>query len=145
VHTVLVTHAHPCSPFALLWRQWVRPEQPLTVVGPEPHRQRPAPRADGSGPARIGVRPRAAGGTFGDALDHGTRHLDLATFPAELARLRAVGAIAADTDVVAVHLGHHDRPARSSHTRLAVSGARIVHDGTTVRTGGGRSAVRREA
>src|SRR3954471_16712512 len=38
VHTVLITHAHPdhCSPFALLWRHWVRPGEPLTVVGPAP-------------------------------------------------------------------------------------------------------------
>ena len=39
---------------------------------------------------------------------HGTQHLDLATFPDQLRRLRAVGAINDASDVVAVHLSHHN-------------------------------------
>jgi adenosylcobinamide kinase/adenosylcobinamide-phosphate guanylyltransferase len=83
--------------------------------------------------------------TFGDVLDHGTRHLDLATFPTELARLRAAGAVTDDTDVVAVHLSHHNPPGPQLARRLAGSGARTVPDGTTVRTAGDRAVVRREA
>lgn len=48
--------------------------------------------------------------TFGDKADHGTGHLDLATFPVELERLRAVGAVTEATTVVAVHLSHHNPP-----------------------------------
>jgi phosphoribosyl 1,2-cyclic phosphodiesterase len=207
VHTVLVTHAHPdhCAPFALLWRQWARPGQPLTVLGPaevldacrpwlapagsvvlvevEPgsslicggYRVR-ALAADHEVPTVVydvtapdghrllyatdtGPLPAATiaalGGaafdlvlleeTFGDALDHGTRHLDLATFPAELARLRNAGAVTSDTDVVAVHLGHHNPPLPRLARRLAECGARLVPDGTTVPAGGGRADGRREA
>ena len=207
VHTVLVTHAHPdhCSPFALLWRHWVRPDQPLTVVGPAPVLQVCRPWLDPDGPVSLveagpgtsllcgGYRIRALaadhevptviyevtgpdGGrvlyatdtgpfpattvdalrgaeldlllleeTFGDVLDHGTRHLDLRTFPGELSRLRAAGAVTAATDVVAVHLGHHNPPAPELARRLSACGARLVEDGTTLLTGGGRAAARREA
>lgn len=48
--------------------------------------------------------------TFGRATDHGTGHLDLTTFPAQVARLRDAGAITTTTTVVAVHLSHHNPP-----------------------------------
>jgi adenosylcobinamide kinase/adenosylcobinamide-phosphate guanylyltransferase len=83
--------------------------------------------------------------TFGDVLDHGTRHLDLHTFPSELSRLRAAGAVTRATDVVAVHLGHHNPPAPELARRLTPWGARLVEDGTTLLTRGGRAAARREA
>ncbi|MDT0277924.1 MBL fold metallo-hydrolase [Blastococcus goldschmidtiae] len=67
--------------------------------------------------------------TFGDRLDHGTQHLDLATFPAQLARLRAAGAVTDGTDVVAVHLSHHNPPAGLLAGRLAEHGARVLPDG----------------
>ncbi|RBY79305.1 cobalamin biosynthesis protein CobU [Blastococcus sp. TF02-09] len=73
--------------------------------------------------------------TFGDRLDHGTGHLDLATFPAQLERLRAVGAVTAGTDVVAVHLGHHNPPEAVLTARLAAAGARLLPDGAELRTG----------
>ncbi|RBY95543.1 cobalamin biosynthesis protein CobU [Blastococcus sp. TF02-8] len=73
--------------------------------------------------------------TFGDHLDHGTGHLDLSTFPDQLDRLRAVGAVTAATDVVAVHLSHHNPPAHLLADRLAALGARLVPDGTTVGAG----------
>jgi adenosylcobinamide kinase/adenosylcobinamide-phosphate guanylyltransferase len=207
VHTVLVTHAHPdhCAPFALLWRQWVRADQPLTVVGPAPVLDACRPWLAPDAPVALvearpgnslvcgGYRIRALAAdhevptvlydvtgpdgdrllyatdtgplpastiealrgtaldlvlleeTFGDVLDHGTLHLDLATFPGELARLRAVGAVTADTDVVAVHLGHHNPPGPLLAHRLAACGARIVPDGTALPAGGGRAAVAREA
>ena len=67
--------------------------------------------------------------TFGDRLDHGTGHLDLGTFGAQLDRLRAVGAVTTGTDVVAVHLGHHNPPAAILAGRLAAAGARLLPDG----------------
>ncbi|UOY03004.1 MBL fold metallo-hydrolase [Blastococcus sp. PRF04-17] len=78
--------------------------------------------------------------TFGDVVDHGTRHLDLASFPRELDRLRGVGAVTGQTDVVAVHLGHHNPPRHALEARLAAHGARLVDDGTTIVTGGRRGA-----
>lgn len=73
--------------------------------------------------------------TFGDAVGHGTGHLDLSTFPRELARLRAQGAVSASTDVVAVHLSHHNPPPAELDRRLATWGARTVPDGTLLQTG----------
>jgi phosphoribosyl 1,2-cyclic phosphodiesterase len=83
--------------------------------------------------------------TFGDAVDHGTGHLDLETFPAQLRRLRSVGAVTDGTDVVAVHLSHHNPPAPVLAERLAAHGARIVTDGTTVTSGGGQATLPRGA
>jgi adenosylcobinamide kinase/adenosylcobinamide-phosphate guanylyltransferase len=83
--------------------------------------------------------------TFGDVVDHATCHLDLSTFPTELARLRAAGAVTGATDVVAVHLAHHNPPAPELARRLATAGARLVEDGTTLLTRGGRATARREA
>ena len=96
--------------------------------------------------------------TFGDHTSHGTDHLDLHTFPEQLRRLRAVGAVTDDTDVVAVHLSHHNPPTPELSRRLAAWGARVVDDGSTLgsrpprrapgRTlvvGGARSGKSREA
>ncbi len=69
--------------------------------------------------------------TFGDFLDHRTQHLDLITFPEELRRLGAVGAIHGMSDVVAVHLSHHNP--QDVAERLAPWGARVVPDGTVLR------------
>jgi adenosylcobinamide kinase / adenosylcobinamide-phosphate guanylyltransferase len=70
--------------------------------------------------------------TFGDHTGHGTDHLDLATFPEQLRRLRAVGAVTGATDVVAVHLSHRNPPPAELSRRLAQWGARVVEDGTTL-------------
>ena len=96
--------------------------------------------------------------TFGDHTGHGTDHLDLTTFPEQLRRLRAVGAVTDDTDVLAVHLSHRNPAPTELSRRLAQWGARVVHDGTTLgerpdrspagRTvviGGARSGKSREA
>ncbi|HET8971549.1 MAG TPA: MBL fold metallo-hydrolase, partial [Candidatus Nanopelagicales bacterium] len=48
--------------------------------------------------------------TFGAVTDHGAGHLDLASFPEQLAELRRRGAVDAGTDVIAVHLGHNNPP-----------------------------------
>ncbi len=73
--------------------------------------------------------------TFGDERDHGTRHLDLGSFPVELGRLRAAGAVTPGTDVVAVHLSHHNPPAAELAARLAGHGARLLPDGAELQVG----------
>lgn len=67
--------------------------------------------------------------TFGDRLDLGPGHLNLATFPEQLRHLRASGAVTEDSDVVAIHLSHHNPPAGELARRLADWGVRIVDDG----------------
>ena len=73
--------------------------------------------------------------SFGDQLDHGTDHLDLATFPLAVAALRARGAVVDGTDVVAVHLGHRNPPTAQLQPRLAAWGARVLPDGARIVTG----------
>jgi adenosylcobinamide kinase / adenosylcobinamide-phosphate guanylyltransferase len=67
--------------------------------------------------------------TFGDLTTHGTDHLDLRSFPEQLRRLRAVGAVTERTDVAAVHLSHHNPPTPELNRRLAAWGARVLDDG----------------
>ena len=90
--------------------------------------------------------------TFGDHVDHNTGHLDLATLPDALASLRSVGAMTDATDVVAVHLGHHNPPEALLRDRLADMGVRLVDDGDvigrpmrTLLLGGARSGKSFEA
>lgn len=90
--------------------------------------------------------------TFGDHVDHGTGHLDLATLPVMLERLGEVGACTASTQVVAVHLGHHNPPEALLRDRLASMGVCLVDDGAVVGAprrelilGGARSGKSREA
>jgi len=90
--------------------------------------------------------------TFGDHLDHGTGHLDLATLPVMLERLADIGAHTSSTQVVAVHLGHHNPPETLLRDRLAAWGVRLVDDGTVIGAprrelilGGARSGKSREA
>jgi adenosylcobinamide kinase/adenosylcobinamide-phosphate guanylyltransferase len=98
--------------------------------------------------------------TFGDRLDHGTEHLDLRSFPEQVRRLREVDAVVDGTDVVAVHLSHHNPPTPELARRLAAWGARVVDDGAvlgsprssygvgatrTLVIGGARSGKSREA
>ena len=90
--------------------------------------------------------------TFGDHLDHGTGHLDLATLPVMLERFEQVGARVETTQVVAVHLGHHNPPEALLRDRLAPLGVRLVDEGTVLGVprrelilGGARSGKSREA
>ena len=97
--------------------------------------------------------------TFGDKTDHGTEHLHLGTFADQLRRLREVGAVVDGTDVVAIHLSHHNPPTAELTRRLADWGARVVDDGAllagerhraasplrTLVLGGARSGKSREA
>ena len=90
--------------------------------------------------------------TFGDHLDHGTGHLDLSTLPPLLDRLEAAGARTDATQVVAVHLGHHNPPEALLRDRLAAWGVRLVDDGDVIGAprrelilGGARSGKSTEA
>jgi adenosylcobinamide kinase/adenosylcobinamide-phosphate guanylyltransferase len=73
--------------------------------------------------------------TFGPHTEHGTEHHDLPAFAATLARLRQSGAVVEGTDVVAVHLSHHNPPGRDLAGTLARWGARPGRDGEIVRAG----------
>ncbi|MFF9013954.1 bifunctional adenosylcobinamide kinase/adenosylcobinamide-phosphate guanylyltransferase [Streptomyces sp. NPDC014870] len=61
--------------------------------------------------------------------------MDVTGRPDALARLRAVGAVGASTDVIAVHLDHDVPNGRELDRRLAAAGARAVPDGTTLYVG----------
>ncbi len=73
--------------------------------------------------------------TFGERTDHGTDHLDLASFPVQLARLRDVAAVTSQTRVVAVHLSHSNPTGPELSRRLADWGAEVVADGNVVELG----------
>ncbi|NYG55649.1 bifunctional adenosylcobinamide kinase/adenosylcobinamide-phosphate guanylyltransferase [Nocardioides perillae] len=74
--------------------------------------------------------------TFGDRADlAGEGHLGLVGFAEQLRRLRAVGAVVPGTDVLAVHLSHHNPPTPELARRLRDCGARVVDDGTVVTVG----------
>ncbi|MDT9592605.1 bifunctional adenosylcobinamide kinase/adenosylcobinamide-phosphate guanylyltransferase [Nocardioides zeae] len=75
--------------------------------------------------------------TFGDRDDlAGDGHHGLSAFAATVRGLRASGAVVATTDLVAVHLSHHNPPTPELARRLAAWGARVVDDGTLVGPGG---------
>ncbi len=59
-------------------------------------------------------------------------HLDLVTWPAQVDRLRACGAVTDRTHVVAVHLGHGNPPPDELDALLAAWGARAGRDGETL-------------
>ncbi|MCU1594102.1 MAG: cobU, partial [Frankiales bacterium] len=61
-------------------------------------------------------------------------HLTLETWPAQVARLRDVGAVTAATRVVAVHLGHANPPPDELDRRLAGLGATAARDGDVIDT-----------
>ncbi|CAJ1497394.1 bifunctional adenosylcobinamide kinase/adenosylcobinamide-phosphate guanylyltransferase [[Mycobacterium] holstebronense] len=73
--------------------------------------------------------------TFGTYTDHGTEHHDLPAFAATVARLRCSGAVTDTTDVVAVHLSHHNPSEPELTAVLSDSGARPGRDGEVVRVG----------
>lgn len=75
--------------------------------------------------------------TFGDHLDHGTDHLDLRSFPQVLARLRSDGVVGSATEVVAVHLSHHNPPDLGAV--VADWGVRVLPDGARWDVGGARA------
>lgn len=74
--------------------------------------------------------------TFGTSTEHGTEHHDLASFAATIAQLRRAGAVTDATDVVAVHLSHHNPPETELGAALGNLRARPGRDGEVVTTGG---------
>lgn len=73
--------------------------------------------------------------TFGTNTEHGTEHHDLPAFAATVARLRASGAVTEATEVIAVHLSHHNPPEPQLQNILSQSGARAGYDGEVIRVG----------
>ncbi len=67
--------------------------------------------------------------TFGTRTDLGQDHLDLTRFAATLAALREAGTVHAGTQVVAVHLSHHNPPLAELAEELARHGASVHPDG----------------
>ncbi|MCF8570101.1 bifunctional adenosylcobinamide kinase/adenosylcobinamide-phosphate guanylyltransferase [Gordonia sp. HY002] len=80
--------------------------------------------------------------TFGDRAVESTGHLGLSGFGDMLAVMREVGAATERTDVVAVHLGHHNPPIDELGRRLAELGARPGRDGEVVELGDPAAAGR---
>lgn len=80
--------------------------------------------------------------TFGDTLDHGTGHHDLATLPDQLARLRAHGVVTSTTRTIATHLSHHNPPSHELSARLAEMGIELAEDFDVIDTPGDRPATR---
>lgn len=81
--------------------------------------------------------------TFGTFAEHGTEHHDLLEFANTVAHLRTVGAVTDTTDVVAIHLSHHN-PSESELTAvLSDSGARPGRDGEAVCVGAATNAPTR--
>jgi adenosylcobinamide kinase/adenosylcobinamide-phosphate guanylyltransferase len=68
-------------------------------------------------------------------------HLTLDTWPDQVARLRQVGAVTDETDVVAIHLGHDNPPPDELDRRLAALGARAARDGDVIDTARGRTVL----
>ncbi len=73
--------------------------------------------------------------TFGDRLVPAADHLNLPTFADTVDVLRQGGVVTGSTDVVAIHLGHHNPPLPELSERLATVPARVVSDGTTLVVG----------
>jgi adenosylcobinamide kinase/adenosylcobinamide-phosphate guanylyltransferase len=61
-------------------------------------------------------------------------HLTLETWPAQVERLRAVGAVTDRTRVLAIHLGHHNPPPDELDRQLAALGATAARDGDVIDT-----------
>ena len=68
-------------------------------------------------------------------------HLDLTTWPQQVERLRAVGAVTEQTRLVALHLGHGNPPPDVLDALLATWGAQAGRDGQVLQLG--RPAPRR--
>ncbi|GAB2911126.1 bifunctional adenosylcobinamide kinase/adenosylcobinamide-phosphate guanylyltransferase [Streptomyces mayteni] len=79
--------------------------------------------------------PGAAPAGLADGRPYDLCLLDVVGRPDALARLRAAGAVALTTDVVAVHLDHDVPPGAELRRRLAAAGARAVPDGRTLTVG----------
>lgn len=79
--------------------------------------------------------------TFGDRSELSEGHLGLPEFGAMVDGLRGVGAVTENTEVVAVHLGHHNPPIDELRNRLQQVDARPGRDGEVVYVGEGTPVV----
>jgi adenosylcobinamide kinase/adenosylcobinamide-phosphate guanylyltransferase len=68
-------------------------------------------------------------------------HLTLDSWPQQVERLRAVGAITADTDIAAIHVGHDNPPPDELDRQLATHGSRALRDGDVIDTARGRTIL----
>ncbi|MGV0836700.1 bifunctional adenosylcobinamide kinase/adenosylcobinamide-phosphate guanylyltransferase [Mycolicibacterium thermoresistibile] len=96
----------------------------------------PLPAATHSAIAGAGFDAVFLEQTFGTYTGHGTAHHDLPAFRRTVTQLRESGAVHQHTDIVAVHLSHHNPPGVELAQALAVSGARAGRDGEVIRIGG---------
>jgi adenosylcobinamide kinase/adenosylcobinamide-phosphate guanylyltransferase len=74
--------------------------------------------------------------TFGSVSGKGDQHHNLATFATTVRRLRELGTIDAQTQVVPIHLGHDNPPLADLRELLARSGAEVLADGAVIRLPG---------
>lgn len=72
--------------------------------------------------------------TFGTKDDHGHGHLDLTSLPRMLEGMRGAGWVDDATDVVAIHLSHHNPPPAQLRPALASMGVRMVDDLDVIQT-----------
>jgi adenosylcobinamide kinase/adenosylcobinamide-phosphate guanylyltransferase len=103
-----------------------------------------------TGPWHPKVRPMLTGTrfdlvlleeTFGDKPDPTGGHHDLRTFATAVNDLRGWGCADGATDVVAIHLSHHNPAPELLYIRLRDLGARAVPDGTPIAVGGVRGSL----
>ncbi|AEF34433.1 bifunctional cobalamin biosynthesis protein CobU [Mycolicibacter sinensis] len=80
--------------------------------------------------------------TFGNYTGHGTEHHDLPAFAATVAAMRSSGAVVDTTDVVAVHLSHHNPIEPELTGVLSNSGARPGRDGEVVQVAAAGTSTR---
>ncbi|MCF8612019.1 bifunctional adenosylcobinamide kinase/adenosylcobinamide-phosphate guanylyltransferase [Gordonia sp. HY285] len=81
--------------------------------------------------------------TFGDHVVDSVGHLGFDGFSEMVGSMGRVGAVTDRTDVVAVHLSHHNPPFDELERRLEAVGARPGRDGECVRAGGSLPTGRR--
>lgn len=72
--------------------------------------------------------------TFGTVTDHGTGHHDLPALRRTLTDLHTRGATTEGTQVVAIHLSHHNPPTDELAALLKPMGVAVVDDGTVIDT-----------
>ncbi len=79
--------------------------------------------------------------TFGHNTTHGSDHLDFATFPTVVARLRQSSAIVSGSRVAAIHLSHHNPSNDVLRERLNDWGVELLSDGDVITVGAGADAA----
>jgi len=73
--------------------------------------------------------------TNGDDTDTDTDHLDLQSWPRQIAELRQRNAVTGTTQLVPVHLGHGNPPPPQLRTRMSAWGAHVPDEGELIVVG----------